>query len=62
MRGDDLAGPSVPGRDDYAPRMTDILEKAKDALPTGPKTHQLFIAGEWVDSVVRADLREPEPG
>ena len=31
--------------------MTDILEKAKGALPGAPKTHQLFIAGEWVDSV-----------
>ena len=31
--------------------MTDILEKAKSALPSAPKTHQLFIAGEWVDSV-----------
>jgi aldehyde dehydrogenase (NAD+) len=31
--------------------MTDILEKARDALPGAPKTHQLFIAGEWVDSV-----------
>ncbi len=31
--------------------MTDILEKAKAALPTAPKTYQLFIAGEWVDSV-----------
>jgi len=32
--------------------MTDILQKAASAMPgTGPKTHQLFIAGEWVDSV-----------
>ncbi len=31
--------------------MTDILERAKSALPSAPKTHQLFIAGEWVDSV-----------
>src|SRR5215211_107769 len=31
--------------------MTDILEKAASALPGAPKTHQLFIAGEWVDSV-----------
>ena len=31
--------------------MTDILEKAAAALPGGPKTHQLFIAGEWVDAV-----------
>src|SRR5215212_4418599 len=31
--------------------MTDILEKAKSALSNAPKTHQLFIAGEWVDSV-----------
>jgi aldehyde dehydrogenase (NAD+) len=30
--------------------MTDILEKARSALPSAPKTHQLFIAGEWVDS------------
>src|SRR5690348_10549149 len=30
--------------------MTDILEKAAAALPGAPKTHQLFIAGEWVDS------------
>src|SRR3954467_10226321 len=29
--------------------MTDILEKAKNALPAAPKTHQLFIAGEWAD-------------
>ena len=31
--------------------MTDIPEKAASALPGAPKTHQLFIAGEWVDSV-----------
>ena len=31
--------------------MTDILKKAREALPNAPKTHQLFIAGEWVDSV-----------
>src|SRR5688500_10628900 len=31
--------------------MTDILEKAAAALPGSPKTHQLFIAGEWVASV-----------
>jgi aldehyde dehydrogenase (NAD+) len=31
--------------------MTQILEKAADALSGAPKTYQLFIAGEWVDSV-----------
>jgi acyl-CoA reductase-like NAD-dependent aldehyde dehydrogenase len=32
--------------------MTDILEKAAAALPGAqPRTYQLFIAGEWVDSV-----------
>ena len=31
--------------------MTDILEKAASALPGPPRTYQLFIAGEWVDSV-----------
>src|SRR5689334_13548100 len=41
--------------------MTDILEKAKDALPTAPKTYQLFIArvGRLGQ---RRDVREPEPG
>jgi acyl-CoA reductase-like NAD-dependent aldehyde dehydrogenase len=31
--------------------MTEILEKAAAALPGAPKTHKLFIAGEWVESV-----------
>jgi alpha-ketoglutaric semialdehyde dehydrogenase len=31
--------------------MTDILEKAAAAMPGRTKTFQLFIAGEWVDSV-----------
>jgi alpha-ketoglutaric semialdehyde dehydrogenase len=31
--------------------MTDILEKAAKAVTGGPRTYQLFIAGEWVDSV-----------
>jgi len=31
--------------------MTDILQKAVAALPGKAKTFQLFIAGEWVDSV-----------
>jgi aldehyde dehydrogenase (NAD+) len=31
--------------------MTEILEKAASAVSGTPKTHQLFIAGEWVDSV-----------
>ena len=31
--------------------MTEILEKAAGAVTGTPKTHQLFIAGEWVDSV-----------
>src|SRR5438552_5513646 len=35
----------------YPAAMTDILEKAAAALSGGTKTFQLFIAGEWVDSV-----------
>jgi len=35
----------------YPAAMTDILEKAAAALPGGTKTFQLFIAGEWADSV-----------
>jgi acyl-CoA reductase-like NAD-dependent aldehyde dehydrogenase len=31
--------------------MTEIIEKAAAALPGTTKTFQLFIAGEWVDSV-----------
>ena len=31
--------------------MTQILEKAAEAISGAPKTYQLFIAGEWVDSV-----------
>ena len=31
--------------------MTEILEKAADAISGAPQTYQLFIAGEWVDSV-----------
>jgi acyl-CoA reductase-like NAD-dependent aldehyde dehydrogenase len=32
--------------------MTEILQRARAAIPGGsPKTYQLFIAGEWVDSV-----------
>ena len=31
--------------------MTEILEKAADAISGTPQTYQLFIAGEWVDSV-----------
>ena len=31
--------------------MTEILEKAAAALPGKVRTFQLFIAGEWVDSV-----------
>ncbi len=30
--------------------MTEILEKAASAMTGAPKTYQLFIAGEWVDS------------
>jgi alpha-ketoglutaric semialdehyde dehydrogenase len=36
---------------DYPPRMTQILEKAAAVLPGKVPTFQLFIAGEWVDSV-----------
>src|SRR5438552_7035438 len=35
----------------YPAAMTDILEKAAAALPGKVPTFQLFIAGEWVDSV-----------
>jgi alpha-ketoglutaric semialdehyde dehydrogenase len=31
--------------------MTELLEKAKRALPGAPGTYRLFIAGEWVGSV-----------
>ena len=32
--------------------MTDVLGKVAGVLPgTAPRTYQLFIAGEWVDSV-----------
>ena len=31
--------------------MTQILEQAAAAVTGAPKTYQLFIAGEWVDSV-----------
>src|SRR5215470_13379957 len=32
--------------------MTETIERAAAASSSGaPKTHQLFIAGEWVDSV-----------
>jgi acyl-CoA reductase-like NAD-dependent aldehyde dehydrogenase len=40
--------------------MTQILEKAADAL-SGPKTYQLFIAGEWVDSVSGATFESRNP-
>jgi alpha-ketoglutaric semialdehyde dehydrogenase len=41
--------------------MTQILEKAKDALSGAPKTHQLFIAGEWVDSVSGQTFESTNP-
>ncbi len=41
--------------------MTQILEKAADALSGGPKTHQLFIAGEWVDSVSGRTFESTNP-
>jgi acyl-CoA reductase-like NAD-dependent aldehyde dehydrogenase len=40
--------------------MTQILEKAADAL-SEPKTYQLFIAGEWVDSVSGATFESRNP-
>jgi len=42
--------------------MTEILEKAKAMLPGGaPKTYQLFIAGEWVDSASGATFESLNP-
>src|SRR5829696_8132827 len=41
--------------------MTDILEKAASALAGAPKTHQLFIAGEWVDSVSGRTFESTNP-
>jgi len=41
--------------------MTEILEKVADALAGGPKTHQLFIAGEWVDSVSGQTFESTNP-
>jgi acyl-CoA reductase-like NAD-dependent aldehyde dehydrogenase len=41
--------------------MTQILEKAADALSGAPKTHQLFIAGEWVDSVSGQTFESTNP-
>jgi acyl-CoA reductase-like NAD-dependent aldehyde dehydrogenase len=40
--------------------MTQILEKAADAL-SPPKTYQLFIAGEWVDSVSGRTFESTNP-
>jgi alpha-ketoglutaric semialdehyde dehydrogenase len=51
----------VPAKRDYPARMTQILEKAADALSGGPKTHQLFIAGEWVDSVSGRTFESTNP-
>ena len=41
--------------------MTQILEKAADAMSGAPKTHQLFIAGEWVDSVSGQTFESTNP-
>jgi len=42
--------------------MTDLLEKAAAAMPGGaPKTYQLFIAGQWVDSCSGATFESLNP-
>jgi acyl-CoA reductase-like NAD-dependent aldehyde dehydrogenase len=41
--------------------MTDILQKATAAVLGGPRTYQLFIAGEWVDSVSRKTFESLNP-
>ena len=41
--------------------MTQILEKAAHALSRAPRTHQLFIAGEWVDSVSGETFESTNP-
>ena len=48
-------------RRDYPAAMTQILVKATDALSGAPKTHQLFIAGEWVDSVSGQTFESTNP-
>jgi alpha-ketoglutaric semialdehyde dehydrogenase len=41
--------------------MTDILQKATAAVLGGPRTYQLFVAGEWVDSVSRKTFESLNP-
>jgi aldehyde dehydrogenase (NAD+) len=41
--------------------MTQILEQAAEALSGAPKTHLLFIAGEWVESVSGRTFESANP-